>query len=302
MKRVCIILLGLSLLFAGCGQKEGEDATKLPEMTTAGANNPSAGPEATDREKNTATPKPTENNEQNLEIVYSKALTYINTKNGGVYETHRYDYNDKNLVIQRTVFNHTGAFKSRQKYAYDAKGNMTERIILDEKFKPTGAKYLYTYSAEGKEVKQETYDKTAKLSSTLNYVYNDGGQLTKVVETRTGKDPYDRNRYTYDNKGSLIKEETYSSLSSRAPLVTEYTCDESGRVLIRRTLGDGDATGLNNTSTRYEYTYNADGSYKVVSTSEGKKEKVLVTTVCDAQGFPLSEVSSTYTTTFSDVK
>lgn len=112
---------------------------------------------------------------------------------------------------------------SQQVMTYDEAGNMTRQDYTDFTNENQNRTYVYTYNAAGQRETEEELAGERSLGVTT-YTYDDHGNITSIVNSRSGM-PIPR-RNTYDEAGHLIKEETMFPLNPEIVIsYTEYTYD-----------------------------------------------------------------------------
>lgn len=157
------------------------------------------------------------------------------------------------------------------KYTYDKLGNITK---ITEK--PAGGtsystKITYVYDELGQLIRENNLD----LNKTIEYTYDDGGNILKKIEYA----------YTTGNVGSATKTTTYTYGNTWKDQLTKYdgdsiTYDNIGNPLSYRDgmsftwSGRQMKTAVTSSGTSVSYRYNADGlrSYKKVGSTKYEYE------------------------------
>jgi hypothetical protein len=149
----------------------------------------------------------------------------------------RYDYHyDKygNLIAEH-LQNKFLPMDSKWEYKYDSRGNLIEKTEFDLHQKPHQTRY-YFYNKDGVIISDSLTQQGEPLTVT-NYIYSDG-KLVMTIEMwaiRVKFQLANETKYYYNNKGLLIKKETYDNHSTDYKLedstLTFYKYDKKNRLI-----------------------------------------------------------------------
>lgn len=128
-----------------------------------------------------------------------------------------YIYNDENLLTDVIVSDAEGSELQRYLVACDENGNPTEWSTS------TGSTVTYTYDAQGRTLRTETYTGDTLMTST-EYTWSGERRVSVTVKTPALEQ---RTEYTYDDKGNLARQDLYvgGALSSYGL----FTLNEEGK-------------------------------------------------------------------------
>lgn len=149
-----------------------------------------------------------------------------------------YIYDDENLLTDVIVSDAQGKELQRYLVHCDEQGNPVEWTSA------VGTNILYTYDAQGRTLRTETYSDETLLTSTE---YNWSGALRVSVTVKTPTQEQ-RTEYTYDDKGSMTRQDLYTG-----GVLTSYglfTLDEEGKAALCSTF---DPEGNPVAEVTYEY-------------------------------------------------
>lgn len=194
----------------------------------------------------------------------------------------------KTVYIHKSITRTQGNTIGRTDYIYDENYRLTDVIVSDGKgselqrylvhcdennnpiewTSAAGTGILYTYDAQGRTLRTETYNEDILLTAT-EYTWSGELRVSTTVKTPTQEQ---RTEYTYDDKGSLIRQDLYTGgiLSSYGL----FTLNEDGKPAMCSTF---DPEGNPVSEVAFEY--------------EGTMEK---RTTTDLQGTVLQNQTMTY--------
>lgn len=179
-------------------------------------------------------------------------------------------------VTSRTDYIYTEDNRLTDVIISDEQGTQLQRYLVtcDENDNPiewssaAGSTVLYTYDAQGRTIRTETYTGETLMTST-EYTWSGALRVSTTVKTPVQEQ---RTEYTYDDKGNLTRQDLYSGgvLSSYGL----YTLNDEGKPALCSTF---DPTGNPVAEVTYEY--------------EGTTEKRIT---ADSQGTVLQTQILTY--------
>lgn len=121
-------------------------------------------------------------------------------------EFHRikeYIYNSEGRLIEVRRSYENGINDGKEAFLYDEDGKLIERIFYDKNGLPE-AKETKTYDAEGRLLKE--------VNRYSMNTYNEKGQLLTESDGKDTNDPnYRKVVFEYDDRGHIVKEETYNN-------------------------------------------------------------------------------------------
>lgn len=177
-----------------------------------------------------------------------------------------YIYNEENLLTDVIVSDAEGKELHRYLVTCDESGNPIEWASS------AGTTVTYTYDAQGRTLRTETYAGETFMTSTE---YNWSGDLRVSVTVKTSLQEQ-RTEYTYDDKGGLTRQDLYiSGILSSYGL---YTLNEGGKPALCKTFDpEGSPVG--------EVTYEYEGTTekRITADSHGTVLQTQILTY-DAQG------------------
>lgn len=179
--------------------------------------------------------EPTETQPAVKTVYVHKSITRIQGDTIGRTE---YLYNEENLLTDVVISDGGGAELQHYLVSCDENGNPVEWNTS------TGSTVTYTYDAQGRTLRTDTYTGDTLMTSTE---YKWSGELRVSVTVKTASQEQ-RTEYTYDDKGKLIRQDVYSggSLSSYGL----FTLNEEGKTALCQTFGpDGNPVA----TVTYEY-------------------------------------------------
>ena len=224
MKRSLLILSCLLIvMMTGCGDKNTDK--NVDSKGNAIATEKSVDNDSTD---NTSSNKDVENKcaYKMIRKIYSsdntlknKSEVEFNSEGNELKET-RYDKNGNLLSYAITEYNEDN---KKVKYgSYDEEGN--------EKYS-----YSYEYNKQGDLIKEVEKNEEETDVRVYEYEYTDKGQIENRVLFENDEFSYEK-RFTYDDKGNLIKEESFNE-EGQSNIVFEYTYDNNNNVIGEKYQG-----------------------------------------------------------------
>lgn len=191
-------------------------------------------------------------------------FTYTYNANGNLsrhtdsinHEEHVYAYDSRGNITQRTVIDttnsQTSAVKWVEQYVYDDQGRVTgmEYNYVNATEVPTLLDYGYTYDTAGNLVNKQY----GRVSANSNYTYDSFGRLSSdVLQNTTGSKQYFNREYIYSsNVNATSSQIEWISMegSDGNDYHTYYAYDEVGNIELIEIM-DADY----NTVEKYEYEY-----------------------------------------------
>lgn len=150
----------------------------------------------------------------------------------------KYKYNDKQQRIEELYYDEDSkSYKNRVHYKYDLKGNLIEEISSNER-------RLYVYDERDNLVKEIDLDEDTLLLRHLKYDKNN--RKVELIKFRNeyllyGDVPkFEKEKYFYDNKGNLIRSETYYVKDNDIDELIgkkEYVFDNKNRLISKTSIG-----------------------------------------------------------------
>jgi len=203
--------------------------------------------------------EPVETQPQTKTVYVHRSLTRTQGDTTGRTD---YIYNDENLLTDVIVSDAEGKELQRYLVTCDGNGNPVEWASA------AGNTVTYTYDAQGRTLRTETYSGETFMTST-EYIWSGDLRISTTVKTASMEQ---RTEYTYDDKGCLTRQDMYYS-----GILTSYgliTLNDDGKPAQCSTFDqEGNPTG----TVTYEY--------------EGATEKRIT---ADAQGTVLQTQILTY--------
>ena len=184
--------------------------------------------------------EPVENNTPTKTVYVHKSITRSQDSNSSRTE---YVYDDENWLTDVIISNGEGAQLQRYLVHCDENGNPLEWSSGD------GTSIRYTYDAQGRTLRTDTYSDDTLLTST-EYTWSGSLRVSTTVKTLTLEQ---RTEYTYDDKGCMTRQDLYTGgvLSSYGL----FTLDDEGKATLCSTF---DAAGNPVAEVRYEYEPNKE--------------------------------------------
>lgn len=188
--------------------------------------------------------------------LYGNCVTTKYYSDGDLTGVHERTFDEMGRQLSETRTDHSGLFPSRlsrTETTYDDQGRVLTEVYLDS----SGREQERTeYSYDGNTVTKTIYP--SALVSTSHY--DDSGLLLRTVREDTGMETV----YTYDENGNRTASHTY--LNGTLDARSEWTCDESGRILSYCAYGaDGARTD------HYTCAYDDDARTMTQTTSDGTR-------------------------------
>lgn len=203
--------------------------------------------------KNPAEPEETE---PTVKTVYVHSS--ISYSSGGVNSRTDYIYNEEDLLTDVIVSDGAGAQLQRYLVTCDENGNPTEWTSAAD------TTVSYTYDAQGRTLRTETYTGETLMTST-EYTWSGDLRISTTVKTSSQDQ---RIEYTYDGNDALIRQDAYEGGQlSRYMLLTN---GEDGKPL-NASLYDVEGNLLSTTTYAYEVgketatTADAEGKVSVIN-------------------------------------
>jgi hypothetical protein len=188
-----------------------------------------------------------------------------------------YEYDEKDNIINILYYDEEGDYASKNEIKYNEKGEVTERISLNNKNKILSriafsvpeehhieeseydennklvSKTLMVFNKDGKEVTTRQTNPQGKLISAVQNTYDERGNVIQ----RVYKDFYSKTiKYTYDENNLLTDQELYddNGLLLRKNM---YEYDDDGNIIAEQTYEMDTTRGGRDKhfGTRYEYVY-----------------------------------------------
>lgn len=170
------------------------------------------------------------------------------TQNGTTSCT-EYLYNEENLLTDVVISNGEGGVLQHYLVSCDENGNPTEWSAAE------GSSVLYTYDAQGRTLRTDTYTGEVWMTSTE---YTWSGDLRVSVTVKTPSQDQ-RTEYTYDDKGNLIRQDIYAGGVPESYGL--FTLNEEGKPALCSTFtSEGNSVG--------EITYEYDGTTEKRTTAD----------------------------------
>ena len=203
--------------------------------------------------------EPVETQPQTKTVYVHKSLTRTQ---GGTTGRTDYIYNEENLLTDVVISDAEGKELQRYLVTCDENGNPVEWGSA------AGNTVTYTYDAQGRTLRTETYTDETLMTST-EYTWSGNLRVSVTVKTASQEQ---RTEYAYDDKGGLTRQDLYvSGVLNGYGL---YTLNEEGKPVQCSTFDqENNSTG----TVTYEY--------------EGTTEKRIT---ADAQGTVLQTQILTY--------
>ena len=205
--------------------------------------------------------EPAETQPQTKTVYVHKSLTRTQGDTTGRTD---YIYNDENRLTDVVVSDGQGKELHRYLVTCDENGNPIEWASA------SGNTVTYTYDAQGRTLRTETYTGETFMTST-EYIWS--GDLRVSVIVKTGLQEQ-RTEYAYDEKGGLTRQDLYSSgmLSSYGL----YTLNEAGKPAQCSTFDqEGNPVGI----VTYEYEGNTEK--RITTDHQGKVLQTQIMTYDD---------------------
>lgn len=186
------------------------------------------------------------------------------------YDKNDYRYDDAGRLDSM----HTALFESGEKwefyrlFTYGEDGMQESESIhqyMDDGTIKLVSRVDYEWTEDGKIHTRKNYnswDGELSHSATLEWVYNEEGLLVEVRQCFAGdEEPFQIDSYTYDDKGVLLKEETWSCFWGDKQLIEslEYSYDEQGRVTKAVSTYYDSFSGEQSSSSYKTYTFDENG-------------------------------------------
>ncbi|MBR2043596.1 MAG: hypothetical protein IJ946_04585, partial [Clostridia bacterium] len=163
--------------------------------------------------------------DQNGRVV-KQVYTYMGVENGFTVLT--YDNDGKVLKEEST---YQGMLTTVNTYVYQ--GNRLIRIESRTPDNILTSRVEYMYNQDGTVTMELVYDSEEVINAQYNHTY-ENGRRTQTTLMYVSSNYSEAISYTYDAKGNLIKEVRNSEKSEK---VTDYTYDNDGKVLSKKTTG-----------------------------------------------------------------
>lgn len=195
-----------------------------------------------------------------------------------------YIYDEEHLLTDVIVSDATGKELERYLVSCDENGNPVEWTSA------AGTGILYTYDAQGRTLRTETYSDDTLLTST-EYTWSGELRVSVTVKTLTQEQ---RTEYTYDDKGSLIRQDLYTG-----GVLTSYglfTLNDQGKAALCSTFDP-----QNNPIAEVTYEYDGATEKRTTTDLQGKvlqtqlqtydeQGNLLENKLVDANGMELTEI------------
>ncbi len=201
-------------------------------------------------------------------------------------EVYKYAGSSFDSVVADRTFDSKGnvltnnTSSKKYEYTYDDKN----RVVFERHIYSDGEVTIsYSYDDEGRVIKIENNDPRQKYHCIEERVYDKYGNETKRTRKSNGFIEVSEHKYTYDEKGNIIKDEYPDDVF--APVI-EYVYDDSNRVIERKVdidkylfVYDEKGNLLSETYDSYhdmneyrnEFTYDINGNKtKEIYTEDGK--------------------------------
>ncbi|MBK6265124.1 hypothetical protein JKA74_08750 [Marivirga sp. S37H4] len=192
------------------------------------------------------------------------------------------EFDEEGVLARKYVYTFWDvvSYDHTTKYKYDSKGNLIEKTKIQKILNlgkrdagyiealgddPINEKSFYTYDESNRLLKEvnytfgkEGFDKKDTPSNTVEYTYNQKGQLIKEI----GKAPNGRiiyrnyeATYDYDKNGNKIKEtRIFTTSPTEYSRTTTYSYNNKGKLIEEKTEDSG--LPSNNKHLKYEYDSN----------------------------------------------
>jgi YD repeat-containing protein len=189
---------------------------------------------------------------QNGDIIRARQYTYdttirldsvTETERGNLTSVTRYTYGDQGQLVREELFNRNNDLASsvlysyedgrlierseRERdrlrnyieYVYDSAGRLTRELVYNR-----GDELIqrneFSYEGNGeRRIRQERFDDRDRLLETLEYSYDERGNLTLRTRTNRGGDLVEELEYSYDESGNIT---TVRRREGRDVLTTSY--------------------------------------------------------------------------------
>ena len=173
--------------------------------------------------------------------IWGNMVRDIYESDGDVVTEYLYTYDENGN--ETSYIYRTNAGESTTVYRYDGNGFISR---MESTYADGSIYYTdYVRDAEGRTLKEKTYNDAGAVSYSQEYTYDKNGNNIKLVYT-SGSGNVTTYSYTYDSKGNLTHEEVDSQYDKSS---TDYVYDKGGR-MVRMERKDADGGG---TLALYQY-------------------------------------------------
>jgi YD repeat-containing protein len=212
--------------------------------------------------------QPTETEPATKTVFVHSSMTY---SSGGVTSRTDYLYNEAELLTEVVVSDGQGAELQRYLVTCDENGNPIEWTSA------AGSTVNYTYDAQGRTLRTETYTGETLMTST-EYTWSGSLRISTTVKT-TGGDQ--RVEYTYDRNDALIRQDAYEG--GQLSRYVLYTPGDNGKPLTAA-MYDPEGNLLSTSAYAYE-----DGKETVTTVNGQGEDGMINTKTYDPHGNLLSD-------------
>ena len=147
-------------------------------------------------------------------------------------------YNKNNKLIEKSIYNSSGALKYQVSYKYDEQGNNTEITTVDSRGQPN-AKNIFVYDNRGNMVERCSYGASTDMPpyEKHSYTYDSRGNQVGGSSTSNSGRVTTNYHYEYDDKGNRTVQDThYSTPSGDGQAIWRFEYDEKGNITKHSSL------------------------------------------------------------------
>ena len=185
-----------------------------------------------------------------------------------VEQNYRYEYDDKNRVVEMNEYELT-LFKEKRKYEYNSIDSVSRMLVYDDDG-DLNEEWTYEYDSQRRLIK--TVEKDIWLSSDFGYIseYRYEGNNVYIEKTSIDNgDLFGNYVFEYDSKGNLLREIFINGDTGKESIEQEYEYEYDS---LGRTIRKSKKELYTENWTYYKYSYNEDGTINTISISYSYKD------------------------------
>lgn len=185
-----------------------------------------------------------------------------------VERNYRYEYDDKNRVVEMNEYELT-LFKEKRKYEYNSIDSVSRMLVYDDDG-DLNEEWTYEYDSQRRLIK--TVEKDVWLNNDFGYISEYSYDGNNVYIKRTNIDDgslFGNSIFEYDSHDNLLQETYINGDTGKESIEQkyEYKYDSLGRIQRK-----SQKTYALDDWTYYDYYYNEDGTINKISVSYSYKD------------------------------